>query len=85
MIKNVQELEKVITEKKNKLSDVYAQNLLNSEGVKTLEAYTNILKITPFYADLKELKENERLQEMLNKYSDCNQIKHLIQFLNKVQ
>lgn len=83
MIKNVKELDKALTERKAPLEEVNKLNLLNSEGVATLEAYQYILKVTPFYTDLKEFYGSSKVKEILALYGDCKEIEKLKAFLEK--
>lgn len=83
MVKNVMELDKVLTERKAPLEEVNKLGLLNSEGVATLEAYRYILKVTPFYADLKEFYESSKVKEILALYGDCKEVKKLKAFLDR--
>ena len=77
------ELDKVLRERKAPLEEVNKLNLLNSEGVATLEAYRYILKVTPFYADLKEFYGSSKVKEILALYSDCKEVQKLNAFLEK--
>lgn len=79
----MREFRKKIEELRKELESVYNKRLLNNEGIQTLMAYDELLDIAVFYDNLKDFAGLVAVKNILEKYNDCKEIRHVRWFLEK--
>lgn len=83
MVKTIREFEEVVRKLKKELDSMNNKGFLNEAGIRTMEAYNKLLRIVPFFDDLKEFAEYDKVKDVINEYADCDEIKHVKWFLDK--
>ena len=84
MVETLRDFRKKVEELRRELEGVYNKRLLNNEGIQTLMAYDELLDIAVFYEDLKEFAGLREVKNILEKYNDCKEVRHIRWFLEKV-
>lgn len=80
MIKDFQRrLDKIVCE----LIYANVNDLLNDEGVRTLEAFRRLSELAEFHSDFKEYMEDEDVKRIFKDYSDCRKVRSAKEFLDR--
>ena len=66
-----------------RLRPVMNDGLLTEEGIRTLEACDRLSELVEFHDDFKDYWEDESVQELFKKFSDCGKIRKAKDFLQK--
>lgn len=83
MIKTLKDFQTSLDLIARKIRPAMYENLLNEEGIRTLEACDRLSEMVEFHNNFKEYWEDEEVQEIFKNYSDCRKIRSAERFLKK--